>query len=145
MTLHKKSYFANTNLATGLAGFIDGLQNRFFGFDSRRRLQKFTFGFRQRFPKFSYYILRPRALLRKWKMSSLGWQIFGDRGMEPWRDLLKASAFNKGYTPPTRPDHLARDVILHLQRESERWRKEAIDAKKALSQAKRVEPKGDVG
>jgi len=134
MTLYKKSYFANTNLATGLAGFIDGLQNRFFGFDSRRRLQKF-----------SYYILRPRALLRIWKMSSLVWHIFGDRGMKPWRDLLKASAFNKGYTPPTRPDHLARDVILHLQRESERWKKEAIEAKKALSQAKRVEPKGDVG
>ena len=64
-------------------------------------------------------------------------QIFGV-GAQAFREKLKSAATNKAYQPPENPVHLARDVIRHLDGEANRWRSEAIEARKELSALRRA-------
>lgn len=53
-------------------------------------------------------------------------------------EALKKLAFNKGYVPPDNDIHLARHVIYwYLLPQLERYKKEAIEAKKELSKLRR--------
>lgn len=71
------------------------------------------------------------------KTEDIAATIFGKDGNKKWQDRLKKQAFNKQYTPPANPVHLASAVISYQEKEIAKWRDQAIAAKKEISALKR--------
>lgn len=65
--------------------------------------------------------------------------MFG-KNADAWREKLRAEAYNKAYDPPQNHIHLAREVIQHLEREAEKYKAQAIDARKEVSRLRRGAP-----
>lgn len=120
--------------AAGSAGSVSGLQNRPFGFDSHRRLQSLS----RRVQIARYWLSNPRKALAKLRGLSDADLIFGGEAqLERWRAELEASAFNKAYAAPDDARLVARQVVTMLRQDAERWKADAVAAKRALSDARR--------
>jgi len=136
-----------TAVTRGLAGPKAACKAVLSGFDSRPRLQsklaremRFARWHPEWRPAWVYRggkRLGPFMFFASWTRVEDQERLIFDDQANFWRAYLKDAAFNKSYEPPQEHIHLARQVIHQLKSDVEKYRQQAIEARKDLSAEKR--------